>query len=321
MTVDYKDYYAVLGVPREASAEEIKQAFRKLARQYHPDVARDKAQAEERFKEINEAHEVLSDPEKRRRYDELGAGWRDGAGFPPEDGTGARGGGAGGPEFHFRGTGFSDFFEQFFGGAGFREPGGRRRYGARPAEAGADIEGDLLVTLEEAMHGTVRTVSLQRTDPETGEARVETFEVRIPPGASQDRRIRVPGRGEPGLDGGPPGDLFFRVRHAAHPDFEARGADLHRTLTLAPWEAVLGADIVVPTLDGAIKLHIPAGSAAGQSLRVKGRGLPRGRTGPPGDLYVQLEIAVPTHVTEVQRAAWERLRALSTYNPRSEGTS
>ena len=319
MTVDYKDYYAVLGVPRDASPEDIKQAFRKLARQYHPDVARDKKQAEERFKEINEAHEVLSDPEKRRRYDELGSGWHDGQGFrPPPDGMGAGGGRAGGPEFHFSGTGFSDFFEQFFGGAGFREAGGRRRYGAPAAEAGADIEGDLLVTLEEAMRGTVRTVSLQRVDPHTGEAQVETFDVRIPPGASQDRRIRVPGRGEPGLDGGPPGDLFLRVRHAAHPDFEARGADLHRTLAVAPWEAVLGADIVVPTLDGAIKLHIPSGSAAGQTLRVKGRGLPRGRADARGDLYVHLEIAVPTHVTEVQRAAWERLRALSSFNPRSE---
>lgn len=316
MAVDYKDYYATLGISRDASAEDIKQAFRKLARKYHPDVAQDKKASEEKFKEINEANEVLGDPEKRRRYDELGAHWRDGEGFrPPPEWRPAGDRRDDGPEVHFRGTGFSDFFEQFFGGA-FRAGGGRMRRGVAPARVGDDIEGDLLVTLREAMHGTVRSISLQRIDAGTGESHVETFQVRIPPGATQDRRIRVPGRGDPGLNGGEAGDLFLRVRHAADPDFEAHGSDLHRSLALAPWEAVLGAEIVVPTIDGTIKLRIPPGSGAGKTLRVKGRGLPKGRNGERGDFYVKLEIVVPTRIGDAERAAWERLRSASSFNPR-----
>jgi len=318
MPVDYKDYYAVLGVARDASAEDIKQAFRKLARKYHPDVASDKKSAEEKFKEINEANEVLGDPEKRRRYDELGTHWREGEGFRPPPEWGREGGmPEDGPEFHFRGTGFSDFFEQFF--AGVRGGSTRSRRGPVRTHAGEDIEGDLLVTLSEALHGTMRAITLQRIDPHTGEARVETFQVRIPPGATQDRRIRVPGRGEPGVNGGPPGDLFLRVRHAAHPYFEARGADLHRAIDLAPWEAVLGAEIVVPTLDGSIKVRVPPGSAAGKTLRIKGHGLPQGREKGRGDLYVRLEIALPVHLNEAERAAWESVRAASSFNPRKGG--
>lgn len=316
MAVDYKDYYAILGVPRDASADDIKQAFRKLARKYHPDVAQDKKAAEEKFKEINEANEVLGDAEKRRRYDELGAHWREGEHFrPPPEWRGFGERHDEGPEVHFRGTGFSDFFERFFGG-GFRGRAGRTHQGAVPAQAGEDIEGDLLVTLNEAMHGTVRSISLQRIDPDTGETHIETFQVRIPPGATQDRRIRVPGRGEPGFNGGASGDLFLRVRHAADPDFEARGSDLHRSLVLAPWEAVLGAEVVVPTLDGSIKVRVPSGSTAGKTLRLKGRGLPKGRNEGRGDLYVKLEIAVPTRIGDAERAAWERLRAASSFDPR-----
>jgi curved DNA-binding protein len=319
MSVDYKDYYAVLGVARDASAEDIKQAFRKLARKYHPDVASDKKTAEEKFKEINEANEVLGDPEKRRRYDELGAHWRDGAAFRPPPAWGDHGTRRQeGPEFHFRGTGFSDFFEQFFGG-GFRNGSRRDRHAATRIHAGEDIEGDLLVSLSEALHGTTRSISLQRIDPHTGETEVETFQVRIPPGATQDRRIRVPGRGEPGVNGGPSGDLYLRVRHAAHPDFEARGADLHRSIALAPWEAVLGSEIVVPTLEGSIKVRVPPGSSAGKTLRVKGHGLPKGRNEGRGDLYVRLEIALPAHLSDTERKAWENVRAVSSFNPRKSG--
>lgn len=316
MSVGYKDYYAILGVARDASAEDIKQAFRKLARKYHPDVASDKKTAEEKFKEINEANEVLGDPDKRRRYDELGENWRDGDTFrPPPAWGGARARRGAGQEFHFQGTGFSDFFEQFFGG-GFRHGTERTQHDAMPSRAGEDIEGDLLVSLPEALQGTTRTISLQRIDPDTGQAEVETFQVRIPPGATQDRRIRVPGRGEPGVDGGPAGDLYLRVRHAAHPDFEARGADLHRAIELAPWEAVLGAEIVVPTLNGSIKVRVPPSSAPGKTLRIKGHGLPKGRNEGRGDLYVRLEIALPALVSDTERAAWERLRAASSFNPR-----
>lgn len=322
MSAPFKDYYAVLGVARDAGPDEIKKAFRKLAREHHPDTAADKVKSEEKFKEINEAHEVLSDPEKRAKYDRLGAHWEE-SGPPPGGGAAAWGGGGGGPEFHFGGTGFSDFFERHFSGGS--------RYGfprdweemaeSAAAEAGRprrghDIEGDILVTLEEAMHGTMRPISLQTVDRRTGEAQTHTFQVRIPPGATDGRRIRVPGQGEPGRHGGESGDLYLRVRHAAHPDFTTRDADLLHDLDVAPWEAVLGAEIVVPTLDGAIRLKVPAGSANGQVLRVRGRGLPKPKSGERGDLRVTLRVVLPSEPGPSERALWEQLRSASSFNPR-----
>ncbi len=330
MAVEFKDYYAVLGVSREASPDEIKAAFRKLARKYHPDVAKEKATAEAKFKEINEAYEVLSDPEKRRKYDALGADWeRGGAAGAAQAGWG--GAGAGGPEeFHFGGTGFSDFFEQFFGrGRGspdlneyFRRsrqaPTGEYAEEPEFAERGEDVEGDILVTLDEALHGSLRTLTLRRTDPRTGETETESFKVRIPPGAQQARRIRVPGKGQPGQGGAPAGDLYLRVRLAAHPDFEVQGADLYHELELAPWEAVLGAQVIVPTLESSVKLRIPAGSTAGQELRVRGHGLPQGKSGERGDLFVVLRVQVPQEVTAKEKSLWEELSRTSKFNPRSE---
>ncbi|HUR58749.1 MAG TPA: J domain-containing protein [Opitutaceae bacterium] len=327
MPVDFKDYYTVLGVSREASAADIKQAFRKLARQYHPDVAKDKKSAEAKFKEINEAHEVLSDPDKRRKYDELGANWQQGGPSPGAQYGWNRGSGGagGGQEFHFGGTGFSDFFEQFFGGNAARGQGrddvfrqGRGGAGAATdyAARGNDIEGDILVTLDEAMHGSMRSLSLRRTDPRTGATEKETFKVRIPPGAQEGRRIRVPGKGGPGMGGGPDGDLFLRVRLAAHPDFEVRGADLYHTLDLAPWEAVLGAQVVVPTLSGTIKLRVPAGVRNGQQFRVRSQGLPQNAAGERGDLYAVANIAVPATITAEERELWEKLADTSRFKPR-----
>jgi len=329
MAVEFKDYYATLGVPRDASEEDIKKAFRKLARRYHPDVAKDKKGAEDKFKEINEANEVLSDPTKRAKYDELGPNWQDENRFASGPG-GQAGGPPGSPggrgrEFHFGGTGFSDFFEQFFGGSnrtgspqdGPPFGGGRSGNGAG-AHRGADIEGGILVTLEEAMRGTVRPVSLRTTDPWTRETETHTFQVRIPPGATDGRRIRVPGRGEAGEGGGPAGDLYLRVRHAAHPDFHAKGADLSRELEVSPWEAVLGAEVVVPTLDGSIKLRIPAGSQNGRQLRVRGRGLPTGKGSGRGDLHVIVVVRVPTTLSSEERALWEQLRRTSKFDPRTE---
>lgn len=320
MAVEFKDYYQTLGVARDAGDEAIKKAFRKLARQFHPDVAQDKQAAEARFKEINEAYEVLSDPVKRRKYDRLGARWREEAaeGQPPPSWEAA-----GGQEFHFGGTGFSDFFEQFFGGGryGF-QPGdtaefhGATRGGGR-ARRGGDVEGDILVTLEEAMHGTLRSISMQRLNRQTGQAEIQEFQVRIPPGATDGRRIRVPGHGEPGLGGAPAGDLYLRVRHAAHPDFTTRAADLLHELDVAPWELVLGAEVIVPTLDGSIKLRIPAGSQPGQQLRVRGRGLPRDKSGERGDFYVTLNVQFPAAPGPAQRELWEKLRDTSEFHPRS----
>lgn len=329
MAVDFKDYYSVLGISREASPEEIKQAFRKLARKYHPDVAKDRTSAEAKFKEINEANEVLSDPEKRRKYDELGASWqREGAaagyaGARPQNNSGASS-----QEFHFGGsTGFSDFFEQFFGGragqgraAGyddmFRRAGQQHAAGAEYRMPGADIEGDILVTLDEAMRGSSRQISLQRISPETGEMETETFTVRIPPGATDGRRIRVPRKGGRGSGGAEPGDLFLRVRLAAHPDFEARGTDLYHELEVTPWEAVLGAQVSVPTLSGAVRLRVPPGTDSDRQLRVRGQGLPKNAAGDRGDLYVVVKIRVPTETTAQERALWDELARASHFNPR-----
>jgi len=321
MAARFQDYYSTLGVSREATPEEIKKAFRRLARQHHPDTAKDKKAAEEKFKEINEAHEVLSDPEKRRKYDQLGARWNE-AGPPPEW-EGAQGPAAG-PEFHFGGTGFSDFFEQFFGGGSrYGFPGGyaeEEAPGAAPsgrARRGHDIEGDILVTLEEAMHGTQRPISMQTVNRRTGAVEAHTFEVRIPPGATDGRRIRVPGQGEPGRHGGAAGDLYLRVRHAAHPDFTTREADVEHELDVAPWEAVLGAEVVVPTLDGSIRLRIPPGSGDGRQLRVRGRGLPKGKSGERGDFFVTVNVVLPTQISDAERKLWEQLRSVSTFNPRA----
>lgn len=327
MPAQFQDYYATLGVSRDASEDEIKKAFRKLARQYHPDTAKDKVTAEAKFKEINEANEVLSDPEKRKKYDLLGADWEQGgqaAGWHGGAGAAASGAADSGQEFHFGGTGFSDFFEQYFSGGsryGFAEgftgeaqPGAGRA--GRPRR-GHDVEGDILVSLEEAMHGTQRPISLQTVNRQTGVVETHSFEVRIPPGATDGRRIRVPAQGEPGANGGAAGDLFLRVRHAAHPEFTTREADVYHELEVAPWEVVLGAEVMVPTLDGRIKLRIPPGSENDQNMRVRGRGLPKGKTGERGDFYVTLRVVLPNQINDQERALWEGLRAGSTFNPRA----
>jgi curved DNA-binding protein len=319
MPAAFRDYYETLGVDRTATEEQIKKAFRKLALKYHPDTAKDKTTAEAKFREVNEAYQVLSDPTKRQKYDRLGANWDQPEGVGPE--RGSRWGDATSgseQEFHFGGTGYSDFFEQYFSGAsryGFppEAQGMPRGMGSRK---GSDIEGDLLVTLEEAMQGTVRPISMQIVNRTTGTVETQTFQVRIPPGATDGRRIRVPGQGEPGTGGAAAGDLYLRIRHAAHPNFTTRDADLIHEVDIAPWEAVLGGELQVPTLDGAIKLRIPAGSENGQQLRARGRGLPKGKTGERGDFFVQLNVCLPDTLTDAERSLWEQLRDISTFHPR-----
>jgi curved DNA-binding protein len=330
MSVEFKDYYETLGVSRNASEAEIKKAFRKLARQYHPDTARDKKTAEEKFKEINEAYEVLGDPAKRQKYDQLGANWRDfehGGGAPPPGGGGGgfskswRGAreGSSRNEFHFDGTtGFSDFFERFFGGGGSFEDlfDGSRSAAASHGRLGADTEADLLVTLEEAMRGSERTLRLQRVDPQSGTAITETIKVRIPTGVREGQRLRVRGHGEAGASGAASGDLYLRVRFAAHPDFRVRGDNLYHELPLAPWEAVLGSSVPVPLLGGdRARVRIAPGSTNGQQLRLRGQGLRR-RDGRSGDLYVVLAIEVPATVSSAERELWEKLAQTSRFNPR-----
>lgn len=325
MSVQYKDYYVTLGVPRTASDADIKKAFRKLAREFHPDVAKDKKRAEEKFKEVNEAYEVLSDPEKRRKYDQLGANWKSGADFRPPPGWenfrggqayGGRGQGGEDFEFHFGGTGFSDFFEQLFGSVGGRR-GGFGRFSnfeeTETAERGRDIEGDIMVTLDEAMHGAVRTVNVRHTVGRN--VKTETHQVKIPPGVTEGQRLRIPGRGEAGLGGGAAGDLYLRVRLAKHPDFEIEDHNLVYEAELAPWEAVLGAEIPVPAPDGRVNIKIPPGTQSGQKLRVRGRGLPL-RGGGRGDLLVVTRIVVPAKVSDAEKKLWEELSRESRFNPR-----
>lgn len=326
MAVQYKDYYQTLGVSRTATDADIKKAFRKLAREYHPDVAKDKKKAEEKFKEINEAYEVLSDADKRKRYDELGADWKSGAEFRPPPGFGGFGGGggqafrggraAGGEEFHFGGTGFSDFFEQLFGsrmgggGSGFGRGGGSRYAQGDFAERGADIEGDMMVTLEEAQNGSVRTVNIRHADRE------ESHQVKVPAGINEGQKLRLAGFGEGGSNGGEAGDLYLRIRFAKHPDFEVEGHNLIHELELAPWEAALGAEISVPTLDARVNIKIPPGTPSGQKLRVRERGLKQ-RDGKHGDLIVVTKIIVPPKPTIAEKKIWEQLAKESKYNPRA----
>jgi len=323
MPVQFKDYYEILGVPRTATADEIKKSFRKLARIHHPDVAKNKVAGEAKFKEINEAYEVLSDAEKRRKYDQLGANWEHGAEFtpPPEHGGFQRRGNfeEGPSPFEFSGTGFSDFFEAFF--AGTRDQSGSfRRTSPHADEAtlaarGHDAEADILVTLEEALHGVTRQITVRRQNADGGNERSDSYQVKIPPGVREGKRIRLTGQGGPGRAGGPAGDLFLRVRLAKHPDFSVEGADLHYEVSLAPWEAVLGKQIKIPTLDGSANLNIKPCTQAGAVLRLRGLGLPKDDS-KRGDLYAKVAIEIPPSVTYDERQFWEQLAAKSAFNPR-----
>ena len=317
--VKFRDYYEVLGVTRDASQDEIRKAFRKLARKHHPDVAENKATAEEKFKEINEAYEVLGDPEKRKKYDQLGEHWKHGGDF------GGAGGGAFWPEsgaedtggqWHFEGTGFSDFFENFFGSrasrGGFTShgPGGARSATAR---RGRDIESEILVTLDEAMHGSERSLVIQ---PQARGGERQTVTIRIPKGITEGQLIRAAGLGEPGQAGGTPGDLFLRVRLERHPYFRAEGHDLYYDLRLAPWECVLGATVPVRTPHGETKIKVPAGTEPGTEFRLAGKGLPKGKTGTFGDLFAVVQVVMPTKAGDEERRHWQALADASKFNPR-----
>ncbi len=314
MAVEFRDYYETLGVSKTATADEIKSAFRKLARKHHPDVAKDKKTAEEKFKQINEAYEVLSDPAKRQKYDQLGSDWNQpGGGFQAPPGWGRQqaggrpnpfGGGNGDVEFEFGGTGFSDFFEAFFGGGRGQSAFGGSGFPRRDvgAERGSDVEADIMVTLEEALHGSKRTVSLRRTSS----SKVETYTVKIPRGVHEGQRIRLAGQGEAGARGGNSGDLFLRVRMARHPDFTVEGSDLIHEVELELWQAVLGAELQIPTLEGKARLKIPAGTQPEQRFRLRERGLPQA-SGTRGDLYVVTQLCVPKQLSERERELWTQL--------------
>jgi curved DNA-binding protein len=342
MAVKFRDYYEVLGIARTASEEEIKKAFRKLARKYHPDVNPGDKTAEEKFKELNEAYEVLSDPDKRKRYDQLGANWKAGTDFTPPPGWAGRGD-AGGFDYGEifgggRGTGdFSDFFESFFGGG---RGTGRARGGASFAMRGSDVEAELTLTLEEAHRGVTHTLTFGAIEPcpdcgGTGAKdnkpcptcrgagsirRPKSLEVNIPAGVRDGSVIRLAGQGEPGTGNAPAGDLFLRVRFKPHPLFRIVGADdIEIELPVTPWEAALGARVSVPTLDAPVEMTIPAGTQGGSRLRLRGQGLNRRGAQPVsrGDEYVKLKLVIPPKLAPKEKELFEKLAAESGFDARA----
>lgn len=309
--MQYKDYYKVIGVERTASEEEIKKAYRKLARKYHPDVSKEK-NAEEKFKEVNEANDVLSDPEKRKAYDQLGY-YQPGQDFRPPPGWEQQFG-HGGAHFDFSGMDFSDMFAQMFGGG----MGGGRRRGHAFAQAGQNFEMNLEITLEEAYAGVEKT--LQVEVPEPGPqglmTRVpKTIKLRVPKGATDGQRLRVPGKGGSGSHGGRAGDLYLNIRIAPHPWFKPSGHDLAIDVPLTPWEAALGATVEIPTLEGKVRLKVKGGSRSGQKMRLAGKGLPKPKDG-HGDLYAVFQVVTPPELTERERDLFEELAKESEFNPR-----
>ncbi len=322
--MEFKDYYEVMGVARDATQDDIKRAYRKLARKYHPDVSKE-SDAETRFKELGEAYEVLKDPEKRAAYDQLGANWKAGQDFrPPPDWDQ-------GFEFHGGGfTGadagqFSDFFESLFG-QGFARAGGGPGAGpgAGPRRSargfrmrGEDTHAKVAINVDDAYHGASRTLTLKHTElgPD-GRPRLaeRTLNVRIPKGVRAGQHIRLAGQGEPGVGGGEAGDLYLEVEFRADGIYEVEGRDVYLDLPVAPWEAALGATVKVPTPTGAVELRVPPGSTAGRKLRLKGRGIPAQT---PGDLYVVLQIALPPADSEAAKAAYRDLAQAVPFNPRA----
>ncbi len=310
--MQYKDYYKIMGMPRGASQDEIKRAYRKLARKYHPDVSKE-PDAEARFKEVNEAYEVLKDSEKRQAYDQLGAGWKAGQDFRPppqwETKFDFGGGGFAGAEH----TGFSDFFETLFGRA-TGGPGHRAGFRAR----GSDERARIGVSLEDAFHGGTRTIHLQVSDTDAyGRVsnRTQTLRVKIPAGITSGQEIRLAGKGRAGPGGGTHGDLYLEVEIQPHALYRVDKRDIHLELPITPWESALGATIAVPTLGGEVDVKVPAGSQSGRKLRLKGRGLP-GR--PAGDQYVVLQIATPRADTAAARSFYERMARELPFDPRSK---
>jgi DnaJ-class molecular chaperone len=322
--MEFKDYYATLGVPKTASEKEIKQAFRKLARKYHPDVNPGDKAAEARFKEVNEANEVLGDPEKRKKYDELGANWKmyeqaqarggPGAGSPfGGQWTYAPGGGGGGfrpmtedevaDMFGGDDSPFSDFFRTFFGGAA--AGGGERRGRSRTPrnEPGRDVEHEIELDLEDALRGTVQRLGIQH------DGHHRTVEVRIPAGVTDGSRVRVSGEGQRGSGSAPSGDLYLRVRLRPHARFDRKGRDLYTRVRVPVTTAVLGGEVDIDTLAGKpLRLKIPPTTQNGQVFRLRGHGLPTTRKDEAGgDLYATVDVTLPQSLTDEERRHYEAL--------------
>jgi DnaJ-class molecular chaperone len=337
MATTPRDFYQVLGVPRAASADDIKKAYRRLARQVHPDLhsGSKKAEMEKKFKELNEAHEVLSDPDKRKQYDQYGAQWEQAEAFEKaRQQAGAQGfrweqSGPGGGDF--RGDAYSDIFENLFSGRG------RAGAGRGFSVPGEDLETDVELTLREVLSGVTKRVSLREPVPcptcqGSGTVRgrtcptcygsgstteLKTIEVKIPAGVQEGTRVRVGGKGQPGSNGGKRGDLYLQVTIKPDAIFHRQGSDIHVTLPVYPWEAVLGAEVMAPTLAEPVKVKVPPGSKAEGKLRLKDKGLPSAAGG-YGDLFLNLHIVVPPTPTDEERALYQRLSKGPHPDPRAE---
>ena len=326
--MEYKDYYKLLGVSRSASKDEIGKAFKKLARKYHPDLNPNDAAAEAKFKEINEAYEVLKDEKKRKLYDQFGSDWEHGQNFQPPPGYENVNFGGGG--FPGGGAGFSDFFETIFGGGagggasfrggfgggGFDGGFGGGGYRQRPRR-GADSEATYELTLDEAYRGGTKSITLQEqvAGPDNiPRMTTKTLEVKVPAGVKDGQKIRLAGQGNPGMGGGPKGDLYLKIRIMPHHLFKLSDTDVILDLPLTPWEAVLGATLRVPTLDGAVEMKIPPGIGSGKKLRIKGKGLGSGAK--RGDQYVRIMIQAPDRLGPDEQKLWEELRDKSNFKPR-----
>jgi curved DNA-binding protein len=302
--VEYKDYYKTLGVDKKASQDEIKKAFRKLAIQYHPDKNPGDKAAEEKFKLVNEAHEVLGDPEKRKKYDELGENWNSfqqpgqGSGFPGGQRRTQSDGDFG--DIFGSGSGFSDFFEAFFGK--------RNERGSRQQQAqfrGGDYEAEVEISLEDATKGTSRIIQVHE----------EKLRITTKPGAYDGQLLRIKGKGAKGSSEANRGDLYVRIRVLRHPAFQRKGDDLYMVQSIDIYAAVLGSDAVVKTLNGAIRIKIPAGSQNGKTIRIKGKGMPvAGVKETYGDLYVQLQVKIPEQLTTEEKKLFEQLKKLQDEN-------
>lgn len=328
MSVSFKDYYQLLGVSKTASQDELSKAFKKKARKFHPDLNPDNPDAEKNFKEVNEAYEVLKDPEKRKLYDSLGPNWQHGQNFQPPPGftqgryNFSQGGG---PQFDSGGFGgFSDFFETIFGGQfrgsqGFQgDPFSGGGFGPRQAK-GRDVDASLELPLEEAYVGGPKTITFQEqvAGPD-GITRMQTksLQVNIPAGIKNGSRIRLAGQGSPGMRGGQVGDLYLKIKILPHPHFKLEGNSIVYDLLLAPWEAALGTKVRVPTLDGAVEMTLPSGVNSGRKLRLRGKGL--GKSADKGDQLVRIMIATPAPLTDNQRKLWEELAKASNFHPRQD---
>lgn len=299
------DYYSILGVPKNASQDDIKKAYRKLARKYHPDINPNDEEAKRKFQQVNEANEVLSNPENRKKYDEYGENWKhaeeyekarqqqaQNGGFADYGSFGGFGGGGGAYSFSGDDEGFSDFFESLFGNRG--GGGSRARRGFR----GQDYSAELHLTLKEAAETHKRTLSLNG----------KNLRITVPAGVANGQVIKLAGQGSKGSNGGPDGDLYITFVIAEDPKFKRVGDDLYMTASVDLYKAVLGGEEEIDTFDGKVKLKIPAGTQNGTKVRLKGKGFPKYKQdGKSGDLFITYQIAIPTHLTEEQKQLFEQL--------------